>query len=336
MKPNRKPYKEIRTSQQLEEIINDIETLDLKTISIEEVKNLLEPLSIGMVLTCIALKQKSDIYRASKFDTNIKPKNIKRLSYRDKEDVNYLQRCNDKKSTIFYGSFFPLTAVREVKPELNNYVAISRWETKIDLIASNVGFETDAHKSKTDWVNDAYSPKLGLKSKELTINKRINKYFSNLFYEIIDEDNIDRYKLTIAVSRLRGLDALSTNPVSMKDLSQGSFKGTFDGLIYPSIVDDGRQDNIAIRPFSVDTKLKFLCVEWCKVISVEELNDHDYSVTYEELDYANSLDKNGNIEWKGRKGIVSTRFLGDVIELKCVAKNIWQHSYGNGDKLIKL
>lgn len=330
-------FKNIKSLKDIDNVIEKIGSLDLKTVSVQEIIKVLEPLAIGNALTALFLDKSTDIYRARKFETNKPPKTINDLSYRKAEDVNYLQRCNGEKSTLFYGSFHSQTCIRELRPKVNDYIAISRWEPKEDLLMSNIGFHSNLLNKETDWVNKMHLPELCLPESYIDLNKKIDEYFSNIFYTQINESEAYKYKLSIAISRLRGLDPLDeTLLIKEEFIKIGSYKGALDGIIYPSIVDKGFQDNLAIRPFSVNEKLKFLSVEWCIITELKEIDDSETSIALKDLDYANTIDMEGNIEWKGRPGVIRTRFKGDGIKLTQIRKDVWETSYFNGDKVIKL
>jgi hypothetical protein len=69
----------------------------------------------------------------------------------------------------------------------------------------------------------------------------------------------------------------------------------FGGLLYPSMAMRANADNLALKPECVDNHLNIRKVEY---IRVDEADSSGFRVTI--LDFADTFDEDGGIQWKGR------------------------------------
>ena len=106
----------------------------------------------------------------------------------------------------------------------------------------------------------------------------IKEFFANRFSKYIPKNNLDYYKLSIAIAEKHCTGDL------------------IKGLMYPTIPMFANADNFAIKPSFIDNGgLQFKEVFYIEVKSILKLK---YEIN--KLDWANSISSDGEIEWKGR------------------------------------
>lgn len=72
----------------------------------------------------------------------------------------------------------------------------------------------------------------------------------------------------------------------------------FAGVIYPSVAMWANGDNVALRPWFVDSHLK-----WTKAIQLRVDSTDRKSFAITDLDTASTLDSSGALRWLGKSGI---------------------------------
>jgi hypothetical protein len=162
----------------------------------------------------------------------------------------------------------------------------------------------------------------------MDINKISLNFLSKFFCENFDDDNY-KYKLSIAISNLLGFDTESEN--EFEKIQDKEFKGNraFDAIIYPSILMAAESDNMAIRRFSFHKKMKFVSADYLKIKNVNKTE-----FTFEEIDFANEVDDEGRIIWKGRKGNFVIPFGVEVV-INQVGNNEFNIERKDGIKLYR-
>jgi len=84
----------------------------------------------------------------------------------------------------------------------------------------------------------------------------------------------------------------------------------FGGLLYPSMAMRANADNLALKPECVNENLSLRKVEY---ICVDETGDQGFKVTI--LDFADTFDEGGRIQWKGRHPHWVMREKGQILHL---------------------
>ena len=82
----------------------------------------------------------------------------------------------------------------------------------------------------------------------------------------------------------------------------------FAGILYPSLGMHANADNVALLPEFANKYLEFEQVEFIRVDS----DQHDFQYQITVLDFANSVDDHGGIEWKGRRPRWQIEAIGQI------------------------
>ena len=318
------------TRDDLEEYITLIESIDTTTASIQEIRDVLEPI-VGLIFLGTPLIDNShSFYRAVRLES--KPKVFENLIYPPKQYLTNYQRLNEPGCPVFYCTTSVQAAVYEGRYKEGDFVTISQWEVieKKTLVATNVGYTEHLNNWSSQDIPKWHK---GVKLKNVSDddkekNNIILNFLSALFCKNFDDDK-SGYKLCIAISNLLGFNTESQT--EFKKTGEQEFEGTtpFDGFIYPSILMNAEVDNLAIRTHSFHKKMKFVSAEYVKIISITKNN-----FKVEEIDFANNIDEDGNISWKGRRGNwVSPQ--GVEVVLTKIAKNEFTIARKDGGKLYK-
>lgn len=308
-----------------------IESLDANSTSIEEYKNLINPLLNNIFMTSPLIDKSTYLFRAVKLDK--KAEKFTDIIYPPKHFLQSYQRLNKPKCPAFYCSTSKHCCVFEGRYKTGDLISISEWEVLDDknLATVNIGY-TDYLKKWTkeelpNWHKDEDKIK-GKTSQEIDKNYLILDFMSKLFCQNFDNDN-SKYKITIAISNIFSFDTESESV--FEKIGEEHFKGenAFEALIYPSILTKAKADNLAIRRFTFHKKIKFVSAEYVRILSVDE-NDFSFEV----IDFANEIDIDNNILWKGRPGkdIIPR---GVEVKLQKLSDGNFSLSRNDGEKMYK-
>jgi hypothetical protein len=282
--------------EEIQKAIQTIKELDIKSVEIDSIKELLKPILKGFVVNTPKFKPGLTLYRGRYFET--KPTNVCDLTYPPKEYIKSNQRVNRAGHPVFYCStdrevlFFELT---DVKPK--DKIVVSKWETTEELLVNNVGYTRTCFSNLK---SNRESQTWGEIKKEINIpetNDLVNEFLSQEFTKIVPAGKEDLYKISIAIAEKLFSD------------------DRFDGLLYPTISMKANADNLALKPRYIDEKK--IAIKMVEYIQIDTKEDFKYKITV--LDFANSFKEDGTIEWKGRLPHWVLREKGD--ELKLIAKN---------------
>ncbi len=277
---------------ELEKKLNKLHSLDTSNISIDEIKDLIKPLLGDFFTNTILINHEHYIFRSTYIKDNVKPCKLAQIIYPPKEKLILYQRVNRPRNPVFYASSSMKGAVLEGRFKTNQRIAVSEWEVLLGqvLIPSVIGF-TEAFKLE----NTKEEIIKTLTKEQIKKNFLVMNFLSELFSEEIDVNH--RYKLSIAISESIGFDTESTGELNKIKEDYHKGVGFIDALLYPSIQSIKTSDNLAIRRHSFHKKLKLVSVDFYEI---EKISKSDFK--YKELDFANQIDENGNIIWKGRPG----------------------------------
>lgn len=157
---------------------------------------------------------------------------------------------------------------------------LSTWQTTDKLFANHLGFSPANFESvacETDlprW----YAPEV-----ESELHGILREWLARQFACEVQDDCKFRYKLTVAIA-----DVADARTIHGSDTKRTKF----DGFIYPSMSSWMRGDNLALKPFYVDSFLRLRHVEYFFVKSVG-----DRVIETQPLDYGSRLRRDGTILW---------------------------------------
>lgn len=282
----------------IEEIQNAIQTikeLDLKSVEIDSIKELLKPILKGFVVNTPKFKPGLTLYRGR--CCKAKPTNVCDLTYPPKEYIRSNQRVNRAGHPVFYCSTAREVLFFELDVKSKDKIVVSKWETTEELLVNNVGYTRTCFSNLK---SNRESQTWGEIKKDINIpetNNLVNGFLSQEFTKIVPAGKEDLYKISIAIAEKLFSDDL------------------FDGLLYPTIAMKANADNLAIKTQYIDEKR--IVIKSIEYIQINAKEDFKYKITV--LDFANSFKEDGTIEWKGRLPHCVLREKGD--ELKLIAKN---------------
>ena len=260
--------------QEVEDRIDELRNIDLKTVDIDVIKELLVLLFRGYVNQTPKLKLGQPIYRGVLCYE--KPDQVTQLSYPPKEVVKFLGRINRPGESIFYGCTSRQAIFYELGLKSGDKIAVSKWTMKSQPLLNNVGYTSESfNQLKSSRVVPSWSiMKEDFKTK---VNEIVKEFFSQELTKRIEQGEEYLYKLSIAIAEKHFEDEI------------------FAGLIYPSVAMHAEVDNMAIKPQYVD---KYMCIEKVQYIQVNKHEkEFEYNITV--LDSAESFGRDGEIEWKG-------------------------------------
>lgn len=245
------------------EIIKEIQAFDLKTATVEDIRKNLELLQkFGVMITTLHRGKK--IIRA-RLSEEKSFESISALSYKPQQFNQTFQRASTPNKTMFYGSIVPeiqgktepttarITIVFEISEFVRDTKTIgeldltfSAWEVLEDIelvsIVHHKGFQRPTILSKN--LQQQFE-KLNSDSPELEIpSLEISAFLASEFAKETIKHHTD-YKISAIYSEI----------ASEK----------YDGILYPSVRLAGEGINIAIKPETVDSKLKFLGASECRI-----------------------------------------------------------------------
>jgi hypothetical protein len=290
-----KPELSQASVDEIRRAIREIDSLDFKLVSIDEIKERLFVLFRGFTITTPVFEPGLTLYRARVFDSN-RPRRLSDIAAPPSNKVTRNQRCNRAGESMFYSSTGRNAPFFECHVEPGQYVALSKWGTTKRLLVNNVAYTADTFgrlKSAREcptWRQE----RPGLASKT-EANRLVGEFLSSAFSLDVKKEEEYRYKLTIAITE-------KLIPSEM-----------FGGLLYPTIPMNGNADNFALKGDFVSSGLAFVRVEYMSVRSVEGMN-----INIDVLDSATAIDDTGGIEWKGRTGQWNLTKVG---EHRVVAEN---------------
>ena len=262
----------------------------------------MSPLWPGYTLATPILRPDPELrfYRGVPLRSNeMKPSNIQRISYPPPHLVTKYQRANRIGESRFYCSTSRGTTLYELGVHPGDYIIISRWHLRTSLIATNIGY--------TNKVLDKYNGKRTEKDiwwkksdEKEEINQLIHEFFSDSFSQQIINGEEHQYKLSIAISEgLFGNPAINgVFPSNIKNQPEECRLGI---LLYPSFARKANTDNVVILPEFIDKYFELKYIEYIYIDKV--MSDKNINLTI--MDFANSTELDGTIEWRGRAPVWS-------------------------------
>jgi hypothetical protein len=200
------------------------------------------------------------------------------LGCKPSDAVTEYGRMNFIGQSILYGTFAIPTAINELKPQIGDKVTVSEWtliEPEKEMIvypifwkmASNAGFYQIINQYNT--VISMYDKPV----KEL-IDAQV-EFIANVMSKRINHNNL--YVITSSIA----------NRIFFSER-----KEEIEAIIYPSVQDKTRIDNIAIKPDSFREKYKLNSVKEYQI----KVNSDDLKMNM--LTSYSTEFKNGEIIWK--------------------------------------
>jgi hypothetical protein len=261
--------------EEVQHTIQELRGLNLASMEIELVKERLGAIIPGYILNSPIIQKDAILYRGVEWRD--KPHKTVDLSYPPSKYVKSLHRAGRAGKSLFYCSmsreapFFELGIVPGAK------VALSHWQTTPPIVVNNVGYHDEVFGSLS---SNRDCPFWGKGTEYEKLEKTtafIKQFFASEFAKIVPPGQEFLYKVSIAIAELHFSNEM------------------FGGLLYPSMAMRANADNLALKPECVDNHLSIRKVEY---IRVDDADASGFRVTI--LDFADTFDENGGIQWKGR------------------------------------
>ncbi|MGK2864509.1 MAG: hypothetical protein ACSLE0_21445, partial [Chitinophagaceae bacterium] len=276
------PHKE-----EIELRISQIRNLDLSTVTIEEITELLVSMMKGYKLSTLIYKPgRRDIFRAIRYSEP--PNKISDLWYPPLEYAE-INRANRRGEQVFYGSSMREIPLFELNARVGNKFVISRWKTTKDLALNNVGYnETIFQKFNSSRQNQKWISEFGVEAKR-TENTLIRNFLAECFSQKLTASNPNIYKLTVAIA-----EKLFNNGIAM--IGNNLVTINFEGLIYPTLQMNANGDNIALKRSFIDKGgLELQSVEF---VEIKGIMDFKYDLNV--IAKSNTIRNGGEIDWEGQ------------------------------------
>lgn len=276
--------------------ITALKKVDLERISDRDIERQVRSLlGLGYVTSPLYLN-KPTVYRvrANKdvqcFDT------VQNLWYPKPEFVLRRGRCNEVNAPVFYCADSDMTAIIELRPNVGDLLTvleIKLKDSKSQPMVMTVGIHEFTAKTNPKYggvpPDQDKEHQLFLKEEGLLeTNPLLNQYLTDVFMQVVDEDNEDGYKITAAIARIMfGQDEFFN-----KDGTPAP-KQEVHGLAYPSIRADKFGANVAFTTNAADKLYRPVCATLVRV--EEKIDETHYTVGI--LKQSNSIAQDGTIEW---------------------------------------
>lgn len=185
---------------------------------------------------------------------------VKFLKYPPSQLVTRNGRANYERQSILYATFNPLTAIKEMKPEINDLITISTWQinTNNKLKLSPVFKISDYDSFPKDVlplsiVNEYRRSMSDLPKSTLEYIETFMEFVALCFRKnVISENHYDYLLSAFFANKI-------LNPMTSEQP---------DGILYSSVADKYDCTNIAIKPEIFDKSFKLVKVEECLFVSI--------------------------------------------------------------------
>jgi hypothetical protein len=268
-----------KTWEERMEILRHLETLDLKTISQNELEGLYKEMITGLELLSFPLPEGTFLFRAIEWED--KPLMWKDIIYPAKE-VAKMNRANEEGVQVFYSSTVKKTVFQEQDFQAGKKYIISKWINEDYFVSLQcIGYNLRELKELASLYHGSFDlENIDDEVRSEHIN-RLQEFLKNKFSKKLE--NPEDYRTTNAIARIF-YDA---------NIDPDTNRARFDGFIYHATNLDHYATNILLKKDVIDSKrVRFESVEYIEVIDKNE-----GKFTYKLLDYAEKI-KEEKIQWK--------------------------------------
>lgn len=172
-------------------------------------------------------------------------------------------------------------------------------------MVNNVGYHPDVFGSLKSH-RDCPSWSKGIEN-ETRENELIRQFLATEFAKIVAPGQEYLYKIPVAIAEWHFSSDM------------------FGGLLYPCMAMRANADNLAFKPVWVDKHLKLCKVEYYQV---DEAEVSEFKIRI--VDFANTVDEVGGIQWKGRRPHWVMKEKGQVLHI-AVENGNWVARNENGE-----
>lgn len=260
----------------INESLIKLENLDVKSASLQEIDEILFHLFKGYRMDLPELDPKLNIVRGRVITE--KPIHVKDISYPAPELVIKANRANSVGQSMFYASTDRNAMLFEIGAGVNDWVAVSYWQTKSKMIVTHVGFTDDTSRilRSSRKLGNLYKFVEDTKSHS-ALNNQVYSFLGRTFSQKIEGNEQHKYKLT--------------NVIAQKLLASD----LIEGILYPTVAMNGNADNLVLKPQVANSNLELQYVDLVKVTGI-----YGPVYTTKTYDSAVRINSNGKILWVGK------------------------------------
>jgi hypothetical protein len=166
-------------------------------------------------------------------------------------------RCNEEGKSLFYCSSDLVTAILEVKPQEGDFISVANFKNL---------FSDDKPMFRIQPIGKTYLmqiPELRLLFENYILDEsqfEIEDFLDNLFHQIIKDDELYKYKLSIAVANIFFTHGTNVN----KEIIET------DGLLYPSIIRNKKSYCFVLKPWIVHCYFEIIYVQTFEILEIKE------------------------------------------------------------------
>lgn len=197
---------------------------------------------------------------------NLRIYNVDDLKYPPPEYVKKFGRVNLKGQSVLYGTFNFMTAIKEMKPDIDDLITVSEWSLKNEndnLTVCPIFMRQPKDGTENIRLSKMYNSFMSdLKRFPPEISRlifEIHIFYANCFARKIDSNNHQGYIFTAVLSD--------------KILTQYN-GGIVEAILYPSTQEELRTENIAIKKDSFDMKYELRKTAEKRLIEFSENRDY--------------------------------------------------------------
>jgi hypothetical protein len=296
--------------EQIREAIDALRSLDLANATVDEVKEHVQVLVTGHSICAPIFDPPIKLYRARKVE--LLPTFLREIGAPPPEKVVLDQRCNRAGQSLFYCSTARNAPFFEVHAQVGDGLVLSEWRTLTKMTVNHVGYtqsnftQLQSGRECPDWSKASFQPTDKM--------RMVDEFFSSFFSVDVPKGQEPLYKATIAITEQ--LIPIPTEPGPVR----------FDGLMYPTIPMKGNCENFALRKEFVEHGVAFVKADYIKIRAIEGTQ-----ITFDKLDFANSVRADGALEWKGRLGQWTIRQHGGTLQFSVNEQGEWIARDMNGE-----
>lgn len=281
---------------ELQQVLTDLENGSFTLLTDSELRDKIQAIHNGFVIQAPILSPGTLIYRAVKVSQ--RPAHKSRISYPPIEMVTTNGRLNRAGEGMFYGSFHRFAScLHECSCNVGDFFAVSAWLTTEKMIFNHLGYSNAVLrelKSKRDL------PFFARTQEEPERNRLFREWQARVFSKRVPPDQTHLYRLPIALKDFALARIVQTDPEA-PDFA-------FSGVIYPSVAMWLLEDNVAILPAEVDSKLALCEVILLSLDAIKEIRNEDGSIekvetTVKTYEFARA-DLNGNLIWGQKSQVI--------------------------------
>lgn len=244
-------------------IIDDLRKVDFSTDSRDFIYERLKRFGkFGLIITTLHKGKRIIRARLSEKESF---KNVSQLSFKPQEYNHSYQRASTPKHTMFYGSIVPEIAGK-TEPEtarITILFELSEFVRSTETIGEEgITFSAWEVSEDIELVSLVHHKNF---ERPTELSKKLQTE-----YEAFAKKHPDLHEATLEISEYLGHEFAKTEiPNHLHYMISALYSeivcSNFDGILYPSVRLAGEGINVAIKPESVNNKLKFLGASECTV-----------------------------------------------------------------------